>query len=131
MLLLISPFFQRFAKNKILSTAISSYEKTTFLSCSPMHSDSRGQEHKVCKEILACRKIFTPRISSSSHTLGSKSSRSTPPTSSTKKEDGDESNTDMVSASCFQKTVVTSSHAQMCLDPLISSCSLIVLSVVL
>ena len=46
-------------------------------------------------------------------------------------EDGDESNTDMVSALCFQKTVVTSSHAQMCLDPLIKSCSLIDLFVVL
>ena len=40
-------------KNKILSTAVSSYEETTFLSCSPMHCDSRGQEHNVCKELLA------------------------------------------------------------------------------
>jgi hypothetical protein len=33
--------------------AVSSYEETTFLSCSPMHCDSRGQEHNVCKELLA------------------------------------------------------------------------------
>ena len=34
--------------------AVSSYEETTFLSCSPMHCDSRGQqEHNICKELLA------------------------------------------------------------------------------
>ena len=49
-----------------------------------MHWDSRRQEHKVCKELLAWQhNDFT---SSSSHHCGGKSSSSTPPSSSTKKK---------------------------------------------